>query len=311
MNGMFTTVVVAAVLLQAVPQAAPSSRPAPAAHESGAYVPQRVYDTRRAVFTDFESMLADLARADVVFVGEQHDDPNTHRLEAAVLQGLHRRHVAVTLSLEMFERDTQGPLDAYLSGALGEAEFLKASRPWPRYATDYRPLVEMAKALNWPVIASNVPRRIASSVAKTGKAALDAMPDGDRALVARDVQCPADAYFDRFAAQMRSHPVPGQDEQASAQMTERFYWSQCVKDETMAEAIAAGFERQAGRPGTVVHYNGSFHSDFGLGTAERVRRRLPGRRVAVVSMLPVADLDGLTPGGEDRKRADYLVYTVK
>ena len=29
--------------------------------------------------------------ADVVFVGEQHDDPNTHRLELAVLEGLARR----------------------------------------------------------------------------------------------------------------------------------------------------------------------------------------------------------------------------
>ena len=71
------------------------------------YVPERVYDTRRQAFADLESMLADLAKADVVFVGEQHDDPNTHRLEAAILDGLRRRGVPVTLSLEMFERDTQ------------------------------------------------------------------------------------------------------------------------------------------------------------------------------------------------------------
>ena len=90
-------------------------------------------------------MLADLAKADVVFVGEQHDDPNTHRLEAAILDGLRRRGVPVTLSLEMFERDTQAGLDSYLAGGIAEEEFLKTSRPWPRYATDYRPLVEMAK----------------------------------------------------------------------------------------------------------------------------------------------------------------------
>ena len=65
----------------------------------------------------------------------------------------------------------------------------------------------------------------------------------------------------------------------------------------MAESIAAGFERHGRK--LVVHFNGAFHSDFGLGTAERVRRRLAGRRVAVVSVLPVTDLDTLAPAGED------------
>src|SRR5690242_3491254 len=84
-----------------------------AADAPGSYVPQRVFDTRRATFTDFETMAADLARADVVLIGEQHDDGNTHRLELAILEGLARRNVAVALSLEMFERDVQGALDTY------------------------------------------------------------------------------------------------------------------------------------------------------------------------------------------------------
>src|ERR1035437_8631622 len=45
------------------------------------YVPQRVYDTHHKRFIDFESMLADATGADVLFLGEQHDDPATHRLE--------------------------------------------------------------------------------------------------------------------------------------------------------------------------------------------------------------------------------------
>ena len=94
-------------------------------------------------------------------------------------------------------------------------------------------------------------------------------------------------------------------------VTERYYYSQCVKDETMAESIAAAFDRQNGVPGTIVHFTGSFHSDFGAGTAERVRRRLSGRRVAVVSLLPVEDIDTVAPGPDDAGRAEYLVYTVK
>src|SRR5919108_5208072 len=69
------------------------------------YVPERVYDSDRKRFTDFEVMLADLARADVVFVGEQHDDPATHRLELAILEGMIRRRTGVVVALEMFERD--------------------------------------------------------------------------------------------------------------------------------------------------------------------------------------------------------------
>ena len=79
----------------------------------------------------------------------------------------------------------------------------------------------------------------------------------------------------------------------------------------MAESIAAASARQEGRPGVVVHVTGSFHSDFGDGTGERVRRRLQGRRVAIVSIVPVDDIDNLAPAGNDLKRADYLVYTVK
>jgi uncharacterized iron-regulated protein len=112
-NGLMLAGVAASI--QAVP--APVTPPpavAPPATPAPAYVPERVFDTRTRTFTDFEAMLAELARADVVLVGEQHDDPNTHRLESALLQGLVRRNVPVTVSLEMFERDVQTVLDAYL-----------------------------------------------------------------------------------------------------------------------------------------------------------------------------------------------------
>lgn len=310
---MVFLVAVLAVSLAAVspPQTTPDN---PHTRAAAVYVPERVYDTSRRAFSDFEMMLADLARADVIVVGEQHDDPNTHRLEAAVLQGLMRRSVPVTVSFEMFERDVQQVLDDYLAGRIAEEEFLKTSRPWPRYATDYRPLVEMARAHGWPAIAANVPRRYASAVAKEGMAALETLPQQERALAARDVQCPFDRYFERFSETMNAHPTPGSEKQSAEErkaVTERYYFSQCVKDETMAEAIVEVFGRREGRPGAIVHYTGAFHSDFGAGVVERIRRRLPGRRVAIVSMLPVADIDAVEPKDEDLQRADFLVYTVK
>lgn len=261
------------------------------------YVPQRVFDTRQKAFTDFESMLADLARADAVFVGEQHDDPNTHRLELAIVEGLTRRGVPVIVALEMFERDVQDELDQFAAGSLPEEQFLKQTRPWPRYATDYRPIVEFAKAHKLPIVAANVPRRLAAEVGKKGMAAIDG---ADRAFAAKALECPAKGdYYDRFTAAMGSH----------AGSSPNFYFAQCVKDETMGESVAEAFHRTPGRV-AIVHINGAFHSDFGLGAAESARRRMPGRRVAVVSVLPVQDIDAAKPSDEDLKRADYLIYTI-
>ncbi|MEX2272805.1 MAG: ChaN family lipoprotein [Vicinamibacterales bacterium] len=275
------------------------------------YVPQRVFDTKTGAWSDFEVMSADLARADVVFVGEQHGDPNTHALEHALLESVGRRRSDVVLSLEMFERDTQASLDGYLAGTVDEAAFLERSRPWPTYQTDYRLLVELARERRWPVVASNVPRPLASGVAKSGLESLAALPPDQKAWIAADLQCPKDAYFDRFAKTMSGHPAsegPGAVATQTA-MVDRYYYAQCLKDEVMGESIA----RAAKGPGEgplVVHYNGAFHSDFALGAAERARRRLPGSRVVVISILPVGSLDELEPDAAERARADYLVYTL-
>ena len=300
-----------AVLLLSVAAATPQ---APAPHPPVAfYVPERVYDTASRTFVDFEVMLSRFKDADVIFVGEQHGDPNTHRLEAAVLDGLHRRQVVPVLSLEMLERDVQANLDEYLAGRLTEEEMLKgqSSGPWKNYAADYRRMVEMAKLRGWTVVAANVPRRLANEVAKNGKDVIPAFSETDRRYVAADLQCPLDDYFARFKESMGSHPSGNKTPEEQAQTMERYYWAQCVKDETMAESIANAVQKRAGSPGPVVHYNGAIHTDFGLGTAERVRRRLEGKKTVVVTMLPVADLDSLAPADDDLKRADFLVYTTK
>ena len=284
-------------------------------HGATGYVPHRVFDTRHKSFTDFESMLADVARADVIFVGEQHDNPNTHRLELAVVDGLMRRRVSLVIALEMFERDVQPVLDKYAAGTITEEEFLKGSRPWPRYATDYRPLIEFAREHHLPIVAANVPRPIAANVSKAGLSALDALGP-QRGFAARELQCAASGqYYDRFVAEMTGH-APAADPKTAPPAdvrtgTDRFFLAQCVKDETMAESVAAAFANTSVERATIVYVNGAFHTDYGQGAAERTRRRLPGRRVAILSMLPVDDIDGVVPGEEDLARAEYLVYTVR
>jgi uncharacterized iron-regulated protein len=260
-------------------------------------------------------MLANVAKADVVFVGEQHDDSNTHYLELAVLEGLARRRTgAVLVGLEMFERDVQEPLDHFQMGHMDEQEFLKASRPWPNYVHDYKPLVDFAVKKDWPIFASNVPRPLATDVSKTGLGALKGKSTAEAKWFAEDLRCPLDEYYHRFADAMGAHPDKGKAASGVAPADlERYYQAQCLKDETMAESVARAYDIAAGggkRP-LVVHFNGAFHSDFTEGAAERAKRRLPGKRVIVMTMLPVGDLDAVSPDRAERKRADYLVYTIK
>ena len=244
----------------------------------------------------------------VVLFGEFHDDAGAHRAQQALLDGLAARGTPVILSLEMFERDVQPTLDAWLAGTIADSAFLAASRPWPNYPTDYRPALELAKRMRWPVVAANVPRPIASAVSRAGLALLDTLAPARRRHVAASLDCPAgdDAYHARFISTMTGGATHAGPAMPSASL-ERFYQAQCVKDETMAESIVAALDRAA--PGTVlVHLNGAFHSDLRLGTASRVVRRQPGVTMRTLTTVRVP-AGTRTLADSVRARADWLVLT--
>ena len=55
----------------------------------------------------------------------------------------------------------------------------------------------------------------------------------------------------------------------------------------------------------MVHWVGKFHSDYHLGTVEYLRRRIPGLRIGVVSMVPgTRNPKKITP--EQRSAGDFL-----
>lgn len=255
-------------------------------------------------------MVQQLAKSDVIFFGEQHDDPETHRAEAEVLEAIGRLGRPVVLSLEMFERDVQPVVDDYVAGRIDEKDFLARTRPWDRYATDYRRLIELAKAKHWRVVAANVPRPLASAIGRKGLAALDTLSSKDRENAARENVCPGDDYHARFMESMQSHsagaPAQAGDSLPTA-MAERFYLAQCVKDETMAESIVTAL-RAAPRDAILVHYDGAFHSDYGQGTVARVKRREPTWRIGIITAIPVAD-PATAPIVTESGKADFVIFT--
>ncbi len=267
--------------------------------------PWRVWDAAAGRNVAWEELPARLAGADAVFVGEQHDDPETHRAEAALLAALHgRTGDRLTLAMEMLERDGQPALDEYLAGKIGEDAFAKAVTLWPNYPTDYRPLVEWARERRVPVLASNVPQRIARAVSKEGLGALAKLPARDRPLAAAYVSAPEDASWERFRAVIGTGHGGPEGRAMDPAMIRRFYEAQCLKDDTMAETVA----RALGQGRRVLHVNGAFHSDRGQGVPARVLWRRPlGTRLAVVTIAPVRGELARAETGKYQGEADYAI----
>jgi len=269
----------------------------------------RIVASASGAAIDLPALAVMVRQADVLFLGEQHNDVVGHQVQRALLEAIAGEPTQVVLALEMFDRDTQEPLDHFQMGHTEEAEFLAEARPWPQYQRDYKPLVDFAIARNWPVVAANAPRTLAAQVAASGLDALTSLSETQRRLIAADVQCePSGDYFRRFLEVLGSH---GQTLDDPARR--RYYEAQCVKDETMAESIAQAHVAGSigGKRPLVISVNGVAHVDYRLGTVERAARRLPGKSIVTVTMVPVASPAAAVVTPELLSRADYVIFTAK
>jgi uncharacterized iron-regulated protein len=113
--------------------------------------------TAQGQAADYDQMLTQLAQADVVLFGEQHNDPMAHWLELQVAKDLQRLKGPgkLVLGMEMFERDVQPLVAQYAAGTLPDTAFERQSRPWPNYPTDYRPLLQFARQEKIAIVATN------------------------------------------------------------------------------------------------------------------------------------------------------------
>lgn len=279
----------------------------------------RIY--RRDAAATLDDIAAAMRVADVVFIGEAHDDKIAHELElelfrraaldeANVPDAMKRR--AVALSLEMFERDVQTTLDEYLAGLITENHFLLASRPWENYKADYRPLVEFARANRLPVVAANAPRRYVNRVSRLGSKSLAELPLTSRAwLPPLPFAAASPAYAAKFSRLMAGMPAaqtqsatPGTN--APPPHSSTLLEAQALWDATMAHSIAEHLKRTPGA--LVIHINGKFHTEERLGTPEHLVRYRPGTKFLVITITP-----GKETNGADAKTlgnaGDFVIVT--
>ena len=248
---------------------------------------------------DYDQMLAELAQADVVLFGEQHNDALAHWLELQVTKDLLKlkKPGQLVIGMEMFERDVQPLVAQYAAGALADTAFERQARPWPNYATDYRPLLQFARENHVAIIGTNAPRPFARVVAQRSLTALDKLPASDRALLAPlplkvDYELPG---YKNMAAMF------GGSGQAHGGGAQNIIQAQALKDATMAHFIQASHQ-----PGqTLLHFNGSYHSDHHDGIMAWLKQAAPKLRVKTISVVTQEQLQTLAK--EQANVADFVV----
>ncbi len=254
-------------------------------------VPYRIVNSKGKK-TTYKKLIKKASDADVVFIGELHNNPIAHWFEIEITKDLYRKkNGKIILGAEMFETDNQDALNRYLKGEIDQKALDSLARLWPNYKTDYKMLVDFAKEKKLKFIATNIPRRYARMVYKKGLASLYSLPEDEKRWVA-----PLPIAYDSTLSQYQKMRgmMPGH---GGANLPK----AQAVKDATMGHHIARHL-----KPGyTFIHYNGSFHSAFDQGILWYLRREKPGVKILTVEVVSQKDIGKLEP--EYKGTADFII----
>lgn len=247
----------------------------------------------------YRELIRQLARHDVVFLGEMHNCPVTHWLEYEITRSLHAIHKdKLVIGAEMFESDNQLIIDEYMQGYITEDRFEAETRLWDNYFTDYRPVVWFAKENAIPFVATNIPRRYANSVKNRGLEALNAFSDEARTYMA---PLPIPFEYDEEKSRKAFGMMLLMGGKTDGDL-KRLAQAQAIKDATMAWFIA----RNLSAPNTkLLHLNGSYHSDFKEGIIPYLLEYRPGTSCATVTFLRQEDISRLD--SVQQGRADFYV----
>ncbi len=236
----------------------------------------------------YKDLLKEASKADIVFFGELHNNPICHWLEYELTADLYAaRGKNLILGAEMFEADNQLIVNEYLAGLIKDKSFEAEARLWPNYKTDYKPLLNFARDSSIAFIATNIPRRYAAMVNKSGFEALNTLDKEAYQFIAplplkydSTLSCYADMY--KMMGDSPSHA------------TSNLACAQNSKDATMAYFILKNFTKGK----TFLHFDGSYHSDRFQSIIWHLKQADPSLKIVTISSVEQADMDELTKESE-------------
>jgi uncharacterized iron-regulated protein len=248
----------------------------------------------------YGDVLEDLAKADVIYLGERHTIPRHHEIQAEVLADLAHAGVSLALGLEQMEVSQQPQLDRYNRGEIDFEQLAEATgwaKRWHNYR-QYRAVLEAARKAKAPVVALNAKAETIRDVARGG--GVNHLSPEVRKELPAEMQLHDPAYEKLLSLQMMVHLA------ATPEALRPMIEAQIARDEAMAEAVATFLKSPPGRGRKMVVLCGAGHVAYGLGTPVRVRRRLPGTTERIVLLSESGELQ-LSP--EERAQAREIGIT--
>lgn len=221
-----------------------------------------------------DQMTAMAGNARIVYVGETHDNPASHRLELQVLRVLADRHPGrQALGMEMFSQSQQPVLDRWVAGKLDEKTFLKESHWYENWGMNfayYRDILNFARERHIPVIALNADKSLVTALENKTHDQLS--PEQRAMLPEMDLSNPYERAM--VAAIFSDHTHGGK-------MLDSFIRVQALWDETMARSVARYLSGSEDKDKHLMVIAGSYHINYGFGIPRRAFRRFPTSYVLI------------------------------
>jgi uncharacterized iron-regulated protein len=240
----------------------------------------RIWDVASARFIDRQSLVTRLARADFVLLGERHDNPDHHQLQAEILRSLIALGRRPAVGFEMFGLDDDAAIADHLATAPNDAAGLGRAvnwnkRGWPDWAM-YQPIAAAALQAKLRIVATNLPLVTARKMSRDGLAALE--PSVRRKLGLD--QPLSDAMFATIAADLHNaHCGYASDESVKAMVS-----VQRARDAQMAQSLIA-----AGDPNGAILVAGAGHVRNDYGIPVYLTQKAPGKQVISIAFLEVVN----------------------